>query len=109
MVTLKRIGMGSALRVGFFFSLITTVVQLSFWLFRIIVLEGVPISVIPAEFWSELAINILINCAVTGVGIGIFAFIYNNFGIGGLQLEFEMHNTPNEKRKNDTSDIEEID
>ncbi|MGB7339197.1 MAG: hypothetical protein WBC91_09920 [Phototrophicaceae bacterium] len=109
MVTLKRIGVSSAGRVGFFFSLITTLVHFSVWLFTLIVIEGVPISVIPAELWRQIAINILINCLVSGVAFACFALVYNWMPNTGLQLEFEVHPTSTEKRKNDDADIEEID
>jgi|GEM_PF-4521727 len=100
MVTLRRIGVVSAGRVAFFFGFATTIVNIAFALFMIVVVQGVPISVFPPDIWFQLALNILLSSAIMAVGAGLFAFLYNlNSGIGGLKLEFEMQG--GEKRKND--------
>ena len=105
MVTLRRIGVGSAFRVGFLFALATSVVNIAFAIFWLVFINGVPLSVLPPEIWGQLAFNIALSSLVMALGIGFFALMYN-LGFGGLKLEFDVPSTPAEKRKND--DFEEI-
>ncbi|MEO1290408.1 MAG: hypothetical protein AAFV93_21900 [Chloroflexota bacterium] len=113
MVTLRRIGIFSAGRVGFFFGVATSIMNVAFAIFWLVVVQGVPISVLPPDIWGQIAFNILISSFVVSLGMGAFAFLYNlSPGFGGLKLEFEMHDGGiSPKRKNDDllDDLEEID
>lgn len=105
MVTLRRIGVRSAGRVGFFMGMATSVANFAFFLFVVIVIYGVPISVIDSDLWRQIGLSILISSMVTSFAFGMFAFFYNlSPSIGGLQLEFDIPDAPRPKRKNDTLD-----
>lgn len=102
MVTLRRIGIVSAGRVGFFFALATSIANVAFALFWLVVINGVPISVLPPDIWFQIALNVFLSSLVMALGVCLFAFLYNlNVGTGGLQLEFDTPTAYASKRKND--------
>lgn len=105
MVTLRRIGIRSAGRVGFFMGMATSVANFAFFLFLIVVVHGVPISLLGPDLWQQIGLSILISSVIMSFAFGMFAFIYNLApSIGGLQLEFDMPDAPRPKRKNDALD-----
>lgn len=102
MVTLRRISLISAGRVGFWFSVAT---NLTFVLISIIfmIISNVPITSISLDFWIRLIVILTLNGLISSFSAGAMAFIYNMIAksFGGLQMEFEMVDTPlAEKRKN---------
>lgn len=103
MVTLRRISLISAGRVGFWFSVAT---NLTFVLIGILfmIIGNVPISRLSIDFWIRLIVMLTLNGLFSSLTAGAMASIYNiiakNFG--GLQLEFDMVDAPTRtKRKND--------
>lgn len=111
MITLRRIGVFSAARVGFLFGLATGIVHLIIGV-TMFILGGGSLAEIPMELWRLLAFSILISSFVLAGVVFMFAFLYNiSPGLGGLKLEFDMQGASVEKRKNDEfvdDDIEEI-
>lgn len=109
MVTLRRVGLVSAGRVGFWFSVATNMAFLMFALV-IMIMNDFPITRLPPEFWIKLAIMMTINGLISSFSAGMTAFIYNMISksFGGLQLEFEMPDTVTEKRKNGEKKVEVI-
>jgi hypothetical protein len=109
MVTLRRVGLMSAARVGFWFSVVTNLIFLTIG-FVIMILNNVPVTRLPPEMWMQLAIIITLNGLVSSFSAMATAFIYNLIAksFGGIQMEFEMPDTMTEKRKNgsQTVDIE---
>lgn len=105
MVTLRRIGVQSAGRFGFFIGMTTSIANFTFFFFMLFVVHGVPISVLPPDIWREIGLSIFFSSTVMSFAVGMFAFLYNmSPSIGGLQLEFDMPDSPRSKRKNDDSD-----
>jgi hypothetical protein len=107
MVTLKRIGLRSAARVGFWFSVATNVVFL-FITFIILIMNNVPVTRLPPEFWIKLVISLILNGLFSSLSAMVMAFIYNRISrsFGGLQLEFEMADVVVNKRKNGERKVE---
>lgn len=99
MVTLKRIGVMSAGRVGFFFGLTTSVMSVVFAITWAVIFDNLPLEVLTPELLAFIGRNILIGSFATSLGFGFFAFVYN-MGFGNLQIEFEMPDTPDDKPKN---------
>ena len=112
MITLRRIGVFSAARVGFLFGLATGIVHLMIGI-TMFMFSGGSLAEIPTEVWRFLAFSILMSSFVLATVVFMFAFLYNlSSGMGGLKLEFDMQGASVEKRKNDEfidDDIEEID
>lgn len=106
MVTLRRIGVQSAGRVGFWLGVATSIANLTIGLIYLFIVFGVPPTVVLAELWKDIAISIPISGAVTGLAMALFASLYNMKGaFGGLELEFDMSATASEeKRKNGDSE-----
>lgn len=110
MVTLRRIGVRSAGRAGFFMGLATSVTNFAFFLFLLVIVHGVPISVIDSDMWRQIGLSCLLSSLIMSFAVGMFAFIYNIApSIGGLQLEFDMPDAPSSKRKNDVIEDDTID
>ena len=103
MVNLRRIGVRSAGRVGFWLGVAMSTTQLLIFLVFFLVIIGGSPTVLGGEFWSRVIISIGVSGFASAFSAGMFAFIYNmNTRIfGGLQLEFEDVDTPpaEEKRK----------
>jgi len=105
MVTLKRIGVVSAGRIGFWMGVALSITQLFFLLFFLTVVGEVSLKDIPFIFWQRMLIGMLFSATFTAISVGTYAFIYNLNAerFGGLELEFEVMDTPSEpKRKNST-------
>ncbi|MEL6406009.1 MAG: hypothetical protein AAFR81_16685 [Chloroflexota bacterium] len=103
MVTLKRIGIISAGRVGFWMGVALSVTQLIFLLFFLTIIADISLTDLPFLFWQQMFIGLLFSGAITAFSVGMYAFIYNMNAnrFGGLELEFEVMDTPSEpKRKN---------
>lgn len=111
MITLRRIGVFSAGRVGFLFGLATGIVHLGIGI-TLFILGGGSLAEIPLELWRLLAMSIVMSSLVLAGVMTMFAFLYNiSPGSGGLKLEFDMQGASITKRKNDEfidDDIEEI-
>lgn len=101
MVTLRRIGVVSAGRVGFWMGLATSFVNFVVIL-MFLVYNDIPVWEFPPEIWYQIGLQILISSIIMSFAVGMFAFLYNlNKNVfGGLKLEFEMPNNRDEKRKN---------
>ncbi|MDQ7027676.1 MAG: hypothetical protein Q9P01_18930 [Anaerolineae bacterium] len=101
MVTLRRVGLRSAGRVGFWFSVATNMAFLMFALVMAII-NDFPVTRLPLEFWLKMAIMMAINGLFSSFSAGMTAFLYNivSKSFGGLQLEFEMPDSVSNKRKN---------
>ena len=109
MVTLRRIGLWSAARVGFWFSVASNLVFLFIGLI-LMILNNVPVTQLPLDFWIRLLIIITLNGFFSSLSTVIMAFLYNRIAktFGGIELEFEMPDGVTEKRKNGTSRTVEV-
>jgi hypothetical protein len=109
MVTLRRIGLRSAARVGFWFSVATNIFFLLIGAI-IMIMNGVPVLQQPPEFWIRLVIMLTLNGLFSSLSTVIMAFLYNVIAnaFGGIQLEFEMPDAVVNKRKNGTSRTVEV-
>ena len=102
MLTLRRIGIQSAGRVGFWLGVVTSVANIIVALVMLYVQLGIPPTGIPPEIWQQIGLSIFLSGIVTALAMGLFAFLFNMSGLfGGLELEFDMPDSPNEKRKNE--------
>ncbi len=108
MITLRRIGVFSAARVGFIFGLASGIFYLVVGI-TMFIISGGSLTDLPPGIWGFIAFNILISSLMLGGVVLMFAFLYNT-GLGGLKLEFDSGASYVEKRKNDHSidDVEEI-
>ena len=109
MVTLRRVGLRSAARVGFWISVATNIVFLLIGAV-IMIMNGVPILRQPPEFWVRLIIMLALNGVFSALSTFITAYLYNIVArtFGGLELEFEMMDGVVTKRKNGTSRTVEV-
>jgi hypothetical protein len=109
-VKLSRIGVGSAARSGFWLGVATSIANVIVGLIFLFVVHGIPPTQLPPEIWKQVAFSIMISGAVTALAMRLFALIYNSGNIfGGLELEFEMPDTPDEKRKNGEDEADTLD
>jgi hypothetical protein len=101
MITLRKIGVQSAWRIGFLLGVATTIANVIGFFVILFVRQGIPPTVFPAEVWMEIALGVLISGIITALAMGLFAALYNMNGLfGSLKLEFDMPDSPSEKRKN---------
>lgn len=109
MVTLRRVGLMSAGRMGFWLGMAFAIVQSTIFIVFLVAL-GVPFNKLPPDFWWQLGIGILFSSVSAALSYGTFAFLYNMTAsmFGGLKLEFDTLDTPaaQEKRKNGPAPIE---
>ncbi|MCA9915029.1 MAG: hypothetical protein KC496_16860 [Anaerolineae bacterium] len=103
MVTLRRIGVRSAGRIGFWLGMALSITQLAIFLFFVLVFAGIPLHELGLDFWLRLVQVVLLSAANSAFTFGMMAYLYNVVSrrYGGLQLEFEPGDTPENKRKND--------
>jgi hypothetical protein len=100
MIKLRRIGVQAAGRVGFWLGIATSSANIIASLIFLFVVMGIPPTKLPLELWKQVAFSIAITGAVTALAMSLFASIYNLNGMfGGLELEFDMSDTPFEKQK----------
>lgn len=105
MITLRRIGVQSAGRVGFWLGIATAAANIIVALVMLFIQLGIPPTSLPPEIWQQIGLGILISGIVTALAMGLFAFLYNmNGAFGGLELEFDMPDAPDDKRKNGESE-----
>lgn len=102
MVILRRIGVRSAGKVGFWLGVtLATINVVIFFIFLAFVLQKMP----PAEFFVRAIVFTFFTGVQTALILGGVAFLYNIIARnhGGLELDFEMPSPPTngEKRKND--------
>lgn len=106
MVTLRRVGVVSAGRIGFWMGVAFALINFSVFLLLIIFLGKVSIQDIPVDFW----VRALLLTGFAGLQAsfmwGMVAFIYNMAARngGGLELDFDMPGSSvssDNKRKND--------
>lgn len=112
MVKLRRIGVRSAGRFGFWFGVAASLSQIIIALIILFFVYGVPPTAIPLDAWLRVASSIFIGGLATAFSMTVFSFIYNwsANSFGGLELDFEMPSAPVEKRKNgDFEDDDEDD
>ena len=109
MVTLRRIGLRSAARVGFWFSVATNIFFLLIGAI-IMIMNGVPVLHQPIEFWIRLVLMLALNGLFSSFSTVIMAFLYNVIArsFGGVELEFEAMDSVINKRKNGTSRTVEV-
>ena len=102
MVKLKRIGVLSAGKTGFWVGFALTITQIIFFLLFITLVGRVNIGHLPPSLWVRMAISTFLSALGAGITWGAIAYIYNLVsGIhGGLELYFEPADTQ-EKRKNE--------
>lgn len=103
MVTLRRIGIRSAGRLGFWVGVALAITLLTFILSLAFFLGGLRLTELGLDFWLEALRYVVTNGLSTAFTFGMFSFIYNLISKtwGGLELEFEPIPTQTEKRKND--------
>lgn len=102
MVTLRRIGVRSAGRVGFWLGVaLATVNIVVVLLFLLIVVQQNP----PASFFVRALVFTFFSGVQSALMLGMMAFVYNLIArnYGGLELDFDMpgQGSDGEKRKND--------
>jgi flagellar biosynthesis protein FliQ len=103
MVTLRRIGVRSAGRLGFWLGMALSITQLVIFLLILIFLARVPLSELGLDFWLRLLQVVLFSALNSAFTFGMFAYLYNliSRSYGGLELEFEPISPQETKRKND--------
>jgi len=109
MVTLRRIGVQSAGRMGFWLGIAFATINISIILIFLLLVARVPLAAFGLNFWVRVALSISLAGVQGAFTWGMFAFVYNmaaNAG-GGLELEFDMPGTSTngEKRKNEEVEI----
>lgn len=109
MVTLKRVGLRSAGRVGFWLGVAFAIVNFTIFLFFLLVIAGIPLNLLDVQFWLRVALSLFFSGLNSAISFGIMAFFYNwvSKSFGGLELEFDSLDMPTEKRKNDAAPIME--
>lgn len=103
MVTLRRIGVRSAGRIGFWLGMALSITQLAIFLVFIFIVGQVSLTDLGLDFWLSLLQVVILSAANSAFTFGMMAYLYNLVSrrYGGLQLEFEPGDTPANKRKND--------
>ena len=103
MVTLRRVSLISAGRVGFWFSVAT---NLTFIIISVLfmIIANVPITSLGIDFLVRMAVILTLNGLISSFTAGATAYIYNIIAnkFGGLQFEFDVvDSAAGGKRKND--------
>ncbi len=103
MVTLRRIGVRSAGRLGFWLGAALSITQLTIFLIFLIIFARIPLNELGLDFWLRLVQVVILSAANSAFTFGMMAYLYNVVSrrYGGLELEFEPGDTPDKKRKND--------
>lgn len=96
MVILKRIGVVSAGRIGFWMGIAGSLTQLVIFLFFLTIVGNVSITDIPFVAWQRIFFSTLIGGFITAFSVGAYAYVYNLNAdrFGGLELEFEPVDSP---------------
>jgi hypothetical protein len=91
MMRLRRIGVFSAGRFGFWLGLALTLAEIIVALFML-AMNGIPPTALPPEIWGQIAWFIFVTALIMAFSVFVFALIYNwsTDIFGGLELEFEM-------------------
>ncbi len=103
MVTLRRIGVRSAGRLGFWLGMALSITQLAIFLLVLIFLARVPLTELKLDFWLRLVQVVVFSALNAAFTFGMFAYLYNLVARswGGLELEFDPQEPKQDKRKND--------
>ena len=103
MVSLRRIGLYSAGRLGFWLGLALALTNFVIFMVFLLVVAQVPLSAFGLGFFIRVVIGLVLSAVNSAITFGTMAFLYNTVanGFGGLQLEFEPLDTPDNKPKND--------
>jgi hypothetical protein len=104
MVKVRRVGLLSAARFGFWLGFASILARILFILVMM-ALNGIPPTAIPLEEWIEAMKFMVIVGLMSAFSIFVFAVIYNwsTSIFGGLELEIELPTAEEtlEKTKND--------
>lgn len=108
MVTLRRIGVVSAGRVGFWVgvAVMLTIIMLSLLLAA--TFGNLPLRSLGLDFLIRVAFSLMMSGIQFAFLFGMLAFIYNRAASvgGGIELDFDMPGATGSKRKNGETDDE---